>query len=225
MSASGEPLAAGAAIPLRMAGRGDLAAAALVAAALHGMLFITLPAILAPEAAGVGQRAGSVSVEISLQGNAAAEESDFVPLPPAPETEYPPEPVSEPVLPEERAGDEPLPDPPRIPANLSRPAQPGSPEAGSRAATVADWHLVYPEKADRERRTGVATVRVEILASGRAGKVELVGSSGHADLDAAAVESLRRARYRPATEGGKAVSSVKLLNVRFRLPEGEKAKR
>lgn len=60
----------------------------------------------------------------------------------------------------------------------------------------------YPEEARWEKRTGLATLGFRVEADGLVAEVRMLHSSGHADLDAAAVESLRRWRFvLPTGEG------------------------
>lgn len=53
----------------------------------------------------------------------------------------------------------------------------------------------YPEEARWEKRTGLATLGFRVEADGSVAEVRMLHSSGHADLDAAAVESLRHWRF------------------------------
>lgn len=53
----------------------------------------------------------------------------------------------------------------------------------------------YPEEARWEKRTGLATLGFHVEADGSVVEVRMLHSSGHADLDAAAVESLRHWRF------------------------------
>jgi TonB family protein len=55
----------------------------------------------------------------------------------------------------------------------------------------------YPEEARWEKRTGLATLGFRVEANGSVAEVRMLHSSGHADLDAAAVESLRHWRFVP----------------------------
>lgn len=53
----------------------------------------------------------------------------------------------------------------------------------------------YPEEARWEKRMGLATLGFRVEADGSVAEVRMLHSSGHADLDAAAVESLRHWRF------------------------------
>ncbi|MBU1225080.1 MAG: energy transducer TonB [Gammaproteobacteria bacterium] len=62
----------------------------------------------------------------------------------------------------------------------------------------------YPEEARWEKRTGLATLGFRVEANGSVAEVRMLHSSGHADLDAAAVESLRHWRFVLPTGGAPA---------------------
>jgi len=54
----------------------------------------------------------------------------------------------------------------------------------------------YPSVARQQGWQGTAVLRVEVQTNGRAGAVEVLHSSGHQVLDDAAVDAVRRARFR-----------------------------
>ena len=116
----------------------------------------------------------------------------------------------------------PPPDPEPGTRNFTRRGgpEPSISSSGARAATWSHHNIRYPETALREGRTGRVGVRVEVLASGRAGEVELVESSGHADLDRAAVNGLKTAWYDPATDGKRVVTAVQLFHANFEIENG-----
>jgi protein TonB len=78
----------------------------------------------------------------------------------------------------------------------------------------------YPERALRERREGVAHIKVEVAENGRVRRAELACSSGHADLDKSALDAARRWRFKPALRHGSPVAAWVEVPVRFvlRLP-------
>lgn len=81
-------------------------------------------------------------------------------------------------------------------------AEPGAPDAAGlrqyrlALAGEARRYRRYPEAARRAGLAGTVEVRINIAASGVASQTELTRSSGHAQLDAAAVEMLRLAAER-----------------------------
>ena len=110
------------------------------------------------------------------------------------------------------------------PAAVSAPAMPAQ-EAPRQARIDAPARLQrqlrpeYPEGARRRGEEGAVILSIFVSARGRAEAVEVVGSSGFPELDAAASAAVRKARLTPATSGGKAVASHVRLTVRFRLKE------
>ncbi|QDI03336.1 MULTISPECIES: energy transducer TonB [Xanthomonas translucens group] len=64
----------------------------------------------------------------------------------------------------------------------------------------------YPSAALRSGDSGTVVVRVEVDASGIPGGVALVRRSGSRELDRAAMEAVRRWRFRPAQQNGQAVA-------------------
>lgn len=78
--------------------------------------------------------------------------------------------------------------------------------------------VVYPAAARRAGEQGTVTLRVQALASGAAGSIEVKTSSGSSRLDAAAVESARKMRFSPArTKSGKAADSFAIVPFNFKL--------
>jgi len=201
--------------------RADLLLAAGLAVAAHAALFASIPAVLVTSAR-AGQRPGAVALEIALSEPAAPVEEMVVPMPRMDLAE-PVESLREPELAAPPLKPPDLPDL-AVPAARPRPRTPASGVPGARAAAVADCHILYPRPAQREGRQGAVTLRVEVTGAGRAGRVAVVESSGHADLDAAAVEGLRRARYLPATDGRRPVASTHLVKVRFELSADGRAR-
>lgn len=63
----------------------------------------------------------------------------------------------------------------------------------------------YPPAALRHGDAGTVVVRVEVDASGAPAGVALVRRSGSRDLDRAAMETVRRWKFRPAQQNGRAV--------------------
>jgi protein TonB len=75
----------------------------------------------------------------------------------------------------------------------------------------------YPEMAKRRQWEGKVILRVQVLASGRAGQVTVAGSSGHEILDEAALESVRNWHFVPARRGDQPVDSVVNVPINFNL--------
>lgn len=75
----------------------------------------------------------------------------------------------------------------------------------------------YPEMAKRRQWEGKVILRVQVLASGRAGQVTIAGSSGHEILDEAALEAVRNWHFVPAKRGDQPVDSVVNVPINFNL--------
>ncbi len=82
---------------------------------------------------------------------------------------------------------------------------------------AAALDIVYPKSCRRNRHEGVSVVRATIDLDGRALAVELVESAGCDDLDRAAEEAIRRARFAPARDGVRPVRATIVQSVRFEL--------
>lgn len=77
----------------------------------------------------------------------------------------------------------------------------------------------YPQAARRMGFQGRVVLNVEVLASGRAGQVQLHSSSGHEILDNAALQTVRTWRFSPARRLGQAVTEWFLVPVNFSLED------
>ncbi len=75
----------------------------------------------------------------------------------------------------------------------------------------------YPRAARESGRQGRVLLRVLVDEAGLCAAVELAQSSGHADLDAAALEAVRQWRFTPARLQGQTVQAYVLVPVRFTL--------
>ena len=79
---------------------------------------------------------------------------------------------------------------------------------------------MYPPASLRAREQGTVLLRVLVDPSGVPQRVEIARSSGFARLDAAARDSVLRARFRPVMRDGAAVSAWGLVPIAFRLDRG-----
>jgi protein TonB len=77
----------------------------------------------------------------------------------------------------------------------------------------------YPPLAARRGYEGTTVLLVQVLADGRAGKIDVLETSGYEILDSAAVDSVRRARFNPATRDGKPIVCRVRLPITFKLQE------
>lgn len=75
----------------------------------------------------------------------------------------------------------------------------------------------YPRSARSRRREGWVTVEFVVTPQGKVDRAEVVSSSGYRDLDAAALDSVRKAVFSPACEDDVPVASTLRLSFEFRL--------
>ena len=76
---------------------------------------------------------------------------------------------------------------------------------------------VYPRSARRKGHEGAVAIDVLVAEDGSVSGVGLFASSGHPELDAAALEAARTARFAPATEDGAAVCGRIRMAFDFKL--------
>lgn len=112
-------------------------------------------------------------------------------------------------------------------APAASPAAP--PAATSSTPTGADRALPepletpaprYPQEALRMRAGGTVRVKVVVAADGSVDRLELAEASGNRFLDRAALDAVRRWRFRPATRGGQPVAAEAVVPIVFN-PEGK----
>lgn len=75
----------------------------------------------------------------------------------------------------------------------------------------------YPTAAMRRGDTGTVMLRVTVGTDGVPSDVEIVGRSGSRDLDRAAIDAMRRWRFRPAQRDGQPVSASVDIPITFDL--------
>ena len=115
---------------------------------------------------------------------------------------------------------EPPPAPPPAPS-LPQPSAPPADEEHAHlvASPYALNRIVptYPRAARRRGHEGCVEVEIVVTEDGSVTEEHVVASSGHAELDKAAMEAVRTARFAPATETGLAVRGRLRLTFDFRL--------
>jgi protein TonB len=150
-------------------------------------------------------------IMVSLVTPAKIEPQAPVPAPPkaAPTRPHPPPPVlAAPV--EAPAPDyvappppEPAPPPPPpapVPVAVAPPVEVVTPPVFD-AAYLRNPAPAYPVFSIRLREEGVVVLLVLVGTEGRAGEIKVQSSSGHARLDASALETVRQWRFVPAKRG------------------------
>jgi periplasmic protein TonB len=115
------------------------------------------------------------------------------------------------------------------PARPAAPVEPGPQQAAPAApaaprtvqASQLGWLVqpnpAYPARSRRAGEQGTATIRVLVDVTGRPAQVSLASSSGHADLDQAALSAVRAAQFRPYVERGLAQAVWVHVPIKFVL--------
>jgi protein TonB len=75
----------------------------------------------------------------------------------------------------------------------------------------------YPLMSRRRGEEGLVLLRVEVLASGRAGTIEVLRDPGFPRLTEAALQAVRKARFRAATQAGTPAKDTVQIPFRFVL--------
>ena len=75
----------------------------------------------------------------------------------------------------------------------------------------------YPQRSLRRNEMGTVRVQVEVGADGVPTSVSIAASSQSRDLDRAALDAVRKWRFRPAQRGGQAVAGTVVVPIEFRL--------
>jgi len=137
-----------------------------------------------------------------------------------------PPPLPTPVTLEDTPMSTPVADTPPTPVSIDAPSTPTAPtDIGSGGATqmlayASPLRPPYPPASVRAAEQGTVLLRVLVDAGGVPQRVEIARSSGHSRLDAAARNSVMRARFRPVMRNGEAASAWGVVPVEFRLDRG-----
>jgi len=165
--------------------------------AQHGP--ITLPAMAqfqAPAAQTPAPAQAAAQVPAQVTSQAAAPAAAPAPAPAATPSSGPP-PAAEPVM----------------------PASSRSTDADYKAAYLNNPRPAYPLLAIRQGAQGQVLLLVEVLTDGRAGRIDLEKSSGHAALDAAAINAVRAWRFTPARKDGLLATQTVSIPIQFNLKD------
>jgi len=85
------------------------------------------------------------------------------------------------------------------------------------AATMSNPPPVYPIESRRRHEQGTVRLRVVITVEGRVKDISVARSSGFERLDKAALDAVRKWRFRPGTQAGLPVEAVGTLAIPFQL--------
>lgn len=78
---------------------------------------------------------------------------------------------------------------------------------------------VYPHDAMRRREEGTVKLQFTVGANGTLAGSAIVKSSGHRDLDQAALQALIHCRFKPAYREGRPVQAAFTMEYRWQLTE------
>ena len=106
------------------------------------------------------------------------------------------------------------------PAAESAPAPAAAPRQAKVDAPPRPRRTIRPDYPAEARRRGIegeTTLELTVDAAGRVSSVAVAVSSGHPELDAAALRAVKAAEFTPAQSGGSPVESSARLKLVFRL--------
>lgn len=92
-------------------------------------------------------------------------------------------------------------------------------EADYQATELNNPKPLYPPRAIQQEAQGRVLLLVEVLPDGRAGRVTLDKSSGHAILDQSAMNTVRRWRFKPAQRDGAWITQTIRVPIDFTLKD------
>jgi len=124
----------------------------------------------------------------------------------------PPKPIPKPKVkpvpkPEPKPAPKPVEQPPAPPQPAARAAPPAPPTpapvtpASASAAYLKNPAPEYPQLAQRRGWEGTVLLRVQVLASGKPGEIQIQKTSGRQQLDDAALAAVKRWSFVPAKQG------------------------
>jgi protein TonB len=107
-----------------------------------------------------------------------------------------------------------------LPGEVSKPPEPASsrpatPEQTTSALVIRKVNPVYPSLAKSSRQHGTVSVEVRISESGDVISARAV--SGPALLKQAAVIAAREWKFKPSTQGGRPIQSIRVITFNFKL--------
>jgi protein TonB len=194
----------------------------IVSIGIHALLFRTGRWI--SSAARIELTPGFSAVELTLLPSVASIAREPEPLPVEEElTELiRPKPVEEPTAKEppaeERPVAEPLAEKPSVEAadNNANIKEKG---VESFARPEVSCTPVYPRVSRRRGEKGTVVVSLTVTTDGKAEQVAIMQSSGYSLLDQAALNAVRKSRFKPAMRNGKAIDSSLELPFDFKLTD------
>lgn len=107
-----------------------------------------------------------------------------------------------------------------LPHGTAPEAAGGTPTAATLSTTSAPVlqhspHPRYPARARRRGESGEVLLSIDVDARGRVARVSVASSSGSKDLDRAALDAVRRWRFRPGMRDGRPVPATVTVPIAF----------
>lgn len=95
----------------------------------------------------------------------------------------------------------------------------GGQSGTSKPSILSKVDPIYPSAARLAGIQGVVTLQIEILVNGQPGGISVLRSSGHGELDEAAIMAVAKWRFVPAKDrsSGRSVACITTMPVTFRL--------
>jgi len=150
-------------------------------------------------------------------------EDELAVKPPPPKPVPKPKPVvKQPPKPAPKAVEQ-TPAPPKPAAPVAAPAPPAPPvpapvtPASASAAYLKNPAPEYPSLAQRRGWEGTVLLRVQVLASGKPGEIQIQKSSGRQQLDDAALNAVKRWSFVPAKQGDVAQDGWVSVPIDFKI--------
>lgn len=216
--------------------RRDKWALALLVVALHGAAAYWVSQSPTPPLPVVPPQIPPMTIEFAAPAPPVVEPPPPAPAPPIVEPPPPPvvdelaaKPTPKPVpKPKPKPAPKPVAKPkpkpvetPPPPVAAPAPAAPPAPAPvtppSANAAYLKNPAPEYPQMAQRRGWEGTVLVRVEVLASGKPGQIQIQKSSGRDALDAAALAAVKRWSFVPAKQGDVAQAGWVSVPIDFKL--------
>ena len=214
--------------------RRDKLALALLVLALHGAAAYWVSQAPTPELPVVPPQIPPMTIEFAAPAPPVVEPPPPAPAPPVVE---PPPPVVDELAAKPKPKPKPLPKPvakqppkpqpkpveapPSAPVAAPAPPTPPAPAPvtppSANAAYLKNPAPEYPQMALRRGWEGTVLLRVEVLASGKPGQIQIQKSSGRDALDAAALAAVKRWSFVPAKQGDVAQAGWVSVPIDFKL--------
>ncbi|MGF6395213.1 energy transducer TonB [Pseudomonas plecoglossicida] len=214
--------------------RRDKLALALLVLALHGAAGYWVSQAPTPELPVVPPQIPPMTIEFAAPAPPVLEPPPPAPAPPVVEPPPPvvdelaakpkpkPKPLAKPVAKQPpKPQPKPVEAPPPAPVAAPAPPAPAAPAPvtppSANAAYLKNPAPEYPQMAQRRGWEGTVLLRVEVLASGKPGQIQIQKSSGREALDAAALAAVKRWSFVPAKQGDVAQAGWVSVPIDFKL--------